>query len=52
MQCGAKCFLVEVELANVKKRITVLARSPITARKKLRKQYGTSLDIISVIRKK
>jgi len=52
MQCGAKCFLVEVEVQGEKKTKTVFARSPIYARKIIRKKYGTTADVLSVTKKK
>ena len=51
MQCGAKCFLVEVEIAGDVKTESVIARSPITARKTIRNEYGKSAKVISVMKK-
>lgn len=48
MQCGAKCFIVEVELNGEKKSVPVTARSPIQARKAVRLQYEELVKIISV----
>lgn len=52
MQCGAKCFLVEVDVAGDVITETVYARTPITARKTIRKEYGSVAEIISVAKKK
>lgn len=48
MQCGAKCFIVEVELKGEKKSFPVTARSPIQARKAVRLQYDEAVKIVSV----
>ncbi|WP_339213651.1 hypothetical protein [Solibacillus sp. FSL W8-0372] len=48
MQCGAKCFLVEVEHNGERKRIPVTARSAINARKTIRLKYEEAVKIISV----
>ena len=48
MQCGAKCYIVEVELNGEKKSVPVTARSPIQARKAVRLQYEELVKIISV----
>ena len=48
MQCGAKCFLVEVEHNGEKKRIPVKAKSAVNARKTIRLQYEEAVKIISV----
>ena len=48
MQCGAKCFLVEVELDGDKKVLPVTARSQVHARKAVRLQYDDLVNIISV----
>jgi len=52
VQCGAKCFLVEIELAGEIKTESVIARTPITARKTVRNEYGKTVKIISVMNKK
>lgn len=48
MQCGAKCFVVEVEHDGEKKRIPVKARSAVRARKTVRIQYEEAIKIISI----
>ncbi|MBD8033230.1 hypothetical protein H9632_09130 [Solibacillus sp. Sa1YVA6] len=48
MQCGAKCFVVEVEHNGEKKRIPVTARSAVNARKTVRLKYEEAVKIISV----
>lgn len=48
MQCGAKCFIVEVELAGEKKSFPVTARSSVQARKAVRLQYEDMVKIVSV----
>lgn len=48
MQCGAKCFVVEVEQDGKKKRIPVKARSAVQARKTVRIQFEEAIKIISV----
>jgi hypothetical protein len=48
MQCGAKCFIVEVELDGQKKRVPVKAKSSILARKTVRMQYEDAVKIVSV----
>src|SRR5699024_1459900 len=51
MQCGAKCFYVTINVAGVEKTKTVFARTPITARKTIRKTYGETAVIKSVQQK-
>lgn len=51
MQCGAKCFYVTISVAGVEKTKTVFARTPITARKTIRKTYGETAVIKSVQQK-
>lgn len=48
MQCGAKCFYVEIDQDGVKETKKVFSRTPITARKTIRKTYGEAVEIISV----
>lgn len=48
MQCGAKCFIVEVELAGEKKSFPVTARTSVQARKAVRIQYEDAVKIVSV----
>ena len=52
MQCGAKCFVVEIEKENGE-RITfpVNARTPVNARKTARLQLTKNDKIIAVTRK-
>lgn len=48
MQCGAKCFVVEVEHNGERKRIPVKAKSAVNARKTIRLKYEETVQIISV----
>ena len=48
MQCGAKCFIVEVEVQGEKKSFPVKARSAVLARKAVRLQYEDAVKIVSV----
>lgn len=50
MKCGAKCFLVEIEKDGVTKQIPVHARTPVAARKVIRKELGANTKIIRVIK--
>ena len=52
MQCGAKCFIVEVEHPNGDRdSFPVNARTSILARKTVRLQYEDAVKIISVKKK-
>lgn len=51
MQCGAKCFYVEINKDGVNDIKKVISRTPVTARKTIRKKYGEAVDIISVQKK-
>lgn len=48
MWCGAKCFIVEMEINGEKKRQPVNARTPAGARKVIRSKYGKETEIFSV----
>lgn len=48
MQCQAKCFVVEVELAGERKNVSVKARSSVLARKTVRQQFKEDFKIISI----
>lgn len=48
MRCGAKCFLVELEVNGVVEVKPVNARSPIEARKAIRLEYGKEVTVLSV----
>ena len=49
MQCGAKCFLVEVEKEDGKREIVeVHARTPVLARKTVRAEITEKDKIVSV----
>lgn len=48
MQCGARCFLVEIEHNGEKKQVQVKARSSVRARKTVRIQYEEAVNILSV----
>jgi len=52
MQCGAKCFYVELEVEGKLKTETVVARTPINARKTIRHTYGKEPRILKVTKKK
>jgi len=52
MICGSKCFLVEMEWKGEKQIKPVTARTPIDARKTIRKEYGKETPIFSVIKRK
>ncbi len=52
MQCGAKCFLVELKVDGGIKTETVVARTPINARKTIRHTYGKEPHILKVTKKK
>lgn len=52
MMCGAKCFLVEIELNDTKYVKEVTARTPVNARKVIRGKYGAEVEILSVREKK
>lgn len=52
MQCGAKCFLVELKVDGRIKTETVVARTPINARKTIRHTYGKEPRILKVTKKK
>lgn len=49
MRCGAKCFLVEIEVKGDKDIKSVNARTPVEARKTIRNEYGREAEILSVI---
>jgi hypothetical protein len=42
VRCGTKCFLVEIESEKVK------ARTAIEARKTIRSEYGSEVQIVTV----
>ncbi len=49
MQCGAKCFLVEVEKENGEREtIEVNARTQVLARKTVRAEISEKAKIVSV----
>lgn len=52
MQCGSKCFQIEVELDGKKKTETVRARTAINARKVIRAKYGKEAVILSAVEDK
>lgn len=49
MRCGAKCFLVTIEMNGEEQIKPVTARSPVDARKAIRLEYGAEAQILSVI---
>lgn len=50
MRCGEKCFLVTLEVHDEQKVAPITARTPVEARKKLRRIFGAKAKIISVKR--
>ena len=48
MQCGAKCFIVEMIIDGKKETKKVNARSPVLARKTIRAQFGKDIPILTV----
>ena len=52
MQCGAECFLVEIEVNGEKEIKQVKARTPVAARKTIRAAYGAEIQILTVKRGK
>lgn len=52
MQCGSKCFQIEVELDGKQKTETVRARTAINARKVIRGKYGKEAVILSAVEDK
>lgn len=52
MRCGAKCFLVEMEVNGRVEVKPVNARSPMEARKTIRLEYGKETKVLSVTAEK
>ena len=52
MQCGSKCFIVEFVKDGQTFIKPVTSRTPINARKVIRKKYGEGVQIISAVQKK
>lgn len=50
MKCGAKCFLVEIEENGQKRKVPVIARTPVAARKVIRKELGPETKLIRVMK--
>lgn len=50
MRCGEKCFLVTFEVYGEQKIVPISARTPVEARKKLRKVVGAEAQILFVKR--
>jgi mitochondrial fission protein ELM1 len=48
LRCGAKCFQVELEKDSGKLLKPVVARTPAEVRKRIRKEFGTEVQIVSV----
>ena len=48
MQCGAKCFIVQVERDGKVESMPVTARSSVQARKKVRLQYEDVVKVLTV----
>ena len=52
MMYGSKRFLVKMKLNGKKLIKQVAAKTPVDARKTIRKEYGESVEILSVIEEK
>lgn len=52
MRCGAKCFLVELEVKGIKQSRPIIARTPAEARKSIRLEYEGEAQILSVVEQK
>lgn len=52
MRCGAKCFLVELEVKGEKQTQSINARTPAEARKSIRLEYEGEARILSVVEQK
>jgi hypothetical protein len=52
MRCGAKCFIVELEVYGEKQVQPIMARTPVDARKTIRLEYGANAKILSVREKR
>lgn len=52
MMCGSKCYIVKIEVDGLKKTKRVNARTPVNARKFIRKQYGQAATIHSAVAEK
>ncbi|MEH7385097.1 hypothetical protein V7147_06735 [Bacillus sp. JJ1521] len=48
MRCGAKCFLVEIEVDGKTQIKPINARTPAEARKTIRKEIGAETQILAV----
>lgn len=48
MQCGAKCFIVQVERDGKVESMPVTARSSVQARKTVRLQYEDVVKVLTV----
>ncbi|WP_165439168.1 hypothetical protein [Bacillus timonensis] len=48
MRCGAKCFLVEIEVDGKAQLESINARTPAKARKSIRKKHGSETQILAV----
>lgn len=51
MKCGAKCFIVELVVDGIVKTESVITRTPISARKTIRRAYGKDANILTVRKK-
>ncbi len=51
MKCGAKCFIVELEIDGKVKKKSVISRTPVSARKTIRRTYGEDANILTVRKK-
>lgn len=52
MQCGSKCFRIEVEVNGEQKEEIVRARTSVNARKVIREKYGKEALILSAVEDK
>ncbi|WP_200801590.1 hypothetical protein [Bacillus sinesaloumensis] len=48
MRCGAKCFIVHIEVNGKTEVKSVNARTPAEARKNIRKELGEETQILAV----
>lgn len=51
MKCGAKCFIVALEIDGKIKKESVFSRTPVSARKTIRRAYGEHANILTVRKK-
>lgn len=52
MKCGAKCFIVELEIAGEIAQKKVISRTPVSARRTIRNKYRKEVNILTVRKQK